>query len=312
MSVQWPEHFASEVVGVSNGSSALSSVCIALEAWRRGLKVTFSRADLQNYSISSDEKTIDFNYSRPQSITRKEDHAKLDRKAETLAVLRENDVPTPQGVRLDPRDTTTEILKEEAQQLGYPLVLKPEKGSFGRGVMTGLEDWDELESAYAHLLSDLNSSHVLLEKHHKGDDYRLLVVGDRVVGAVHRVPANVTGDGENSISDLIARKNSERRKNPFLAGGLIKVDFEVRKCLADQNLSLDSVPSEGQYVTLRRVANASAGGDVVDVTDKIPDQMKEAAVRAVHSVPRIVIAGVDILYDPNAGDDNYEIGRAHV
>lgn len=315
MNATWPDHFSPRVVGVGNGSSGLSSVVIALEAWRRGLEVTFTK-DVQNYSISDSEKVVEFNYSRPESITRKTDYQKLDRKTETIDVLRQHGVPVPDGLALETAKTSLSDLQKESERIGYPLVIKPDVGSFGAGVLTDIRDWEELKTGYEYLLKEFAPARILMEKHHKGLDHRLLVVGDQVIGVAQRIPAHVIGDGESSITDLIAQKNEGRRKNPFLAGGLIKVDYEVEKCLSSQQLALSDVPEVGAYVSLRRVANASAGGDVVDVTNAISDEIKDSAVRAVKAFPRLIVAGVDMLIDPDGPNGNYVVieinARPHI
>lgn len=122
------------------------------------------------------------------------------------------------------------------------------------------------------------------------------MIGNRVVAATRRVPTHVIGDGESTVDGLIQAKNTIRKKNPFLSSGLIKVDYEVESLLAEQDLARDSVPHTGRHVLLRRMANGSAGGDVVDVTEELPTEVLEAAVRAVQVFDNIHIAGVDLLY----------------
>ena len=309
MTVTWPEHFHARLMGRALGSSGLSSFAIALEAWRRGLEVTFVANDLHVYTISDGQRTVRFNFSRPDSITSRDDYTRLDRKSEATALLREERIPAPRGFLLDSRTTSEESLRELAEELGFPLVLKPNTGSMGQGVLTGLSNWQELKSGYDYLVSEIKARQIVVEKHQEGDDYRVLVVDGRVIGAVRRVPANVTGNGLSSVSVLIDEKNISRKWNPFLTSGLIKIDYEVTKCLEAQNLGLDDVPDKGVHVTLRRVANASAGGDVIDVTDELPDEIKDAAVRAVKIFPRVLIAGVDVLYKTGqpATPDNYVI-----
>ncbi|NWN89652.1 MAG: hypothetical protein HLX51_14135 [Micrococcaceae bacterium] len=280
--------------------------------------MTFSSHDLQRYTISDGQRVVEFNYSRPQSITRQEDYEKLDRKSETIKILREHSIPVPRGVVLDPGKVSAAELREHADHLGYPIVLKPDTGSFGQGVSTGLRNWNDLKSGYDRLIRELSPQRIILEQHYVGDDYRLLVVGDRVVGAVRRVPAHVIGDGVSTIRGLIDAKNTLRKKNPFLASCLIKDNYEVQKCLTDQDLKVEDIPGEGIHVTLRRVANASAGGDVVDVTDILPEKILEAAVQAVRALPRVVVAGVDVLYkaDAETGENTFAIievnSRPHI
>ncbi|PCC35827.1 hypothetical protein [Glutamicibacter sp. BW77] len=306
MAVSWPDHFPSRLMGRRLGSSGLSSFAIALEAWRRGLEVTFTAADLHLYTVSNSEKNVKFNFSRPDSHTTREDYLRLDRKAETNAILASHGIPSPTSKLLEVTNITHDQLRVIASEIGYPLVLKPNQGSMGRGVFSGIKDSEELFDAFQELTVKQKQKSILIERHHTGDDYRLLVVGNRVVGAVKRIPANVIGDGKSTVAELISAKNDRRIRNPFLESGLIKIDYEVRKCLTDQGLTVESIPPNKRKVTLRRVANASAGGDVQDVTDTIPENIKEAAISAVRVLPNIYIAGVDVLYDAS-DEENYVI-----
>lgn len=296
MAVEWPTHFSSEAVRQGFGGGRLSSYTIALEAWRRGLTVTFLDAGLRRYRISDGQRTVSMNDSRPSSITRRSDYQKLLNKWDTKRLLEAEGVPVPRGVLLKTAETDEGALRGYAEDLGYPLVIKPNAGTMGQGVLTGIESWDRLQAGYRHLVDDLGASTIVLEQHYEGEDFRLLVIGSRVVAACQRIPANVEGDGVSTVAELITSKNAARRRNPFLSKGLIRVDYEVEQSLAAQGLALDDVPADGRHVPVRRIANASAGGDVVDVTDELPDAIREAAVQAVQAVPNIVIAGVDVLY----------------
>lgn len=293
---RWPKNFHYRVVGRNHGSSGLSSFTIALEAWRRGLTVTFKSKDLYLYSISDGYRTVNLNFSRPDSITSREDYTRLNDKAVTSDFLRKHNLPAPVGfASMVP---LTELkLAELSEDIGFPLVLKIPDGSMGQGVLTGLNSLHEVRDAYRHLVENYRPKKIILEKHYTGEDYRILVVGNKAVAAVKRIPANVVGDGVSSIEQLIKSKNESRKYNPFLTSGLIKIDYEVEKCLADQSLTLESVIRKKQKIFLRRVANASAGGDVKDVTSTIPQAVLSAAEKAVSVFPGIFIAGVDVLLD---------------
>lgn len=292
----WPTEFAPAVVGCALGSSALSSYAIALEAWRRGLAVTFNSHDLRSYRISDEERRVSFNFSRPISTSSPKSHEILNDKWKTNQALSNSGIPSPRCHLIEPCQVNLEDLEKVVDDIGYPVVIKPTNGSFGRGVYADLNTWEEFLEAYDHLREDLNPAQVLIEKHHYGEDYRILVVGNSVVGAVLRIPANVVGDGISTISELIEKKNSFRRKNPFLSAGLIKPDFEVQKCLTSSGFEFHDILPEGEQLFLRRVANASAGGDVVDVTDDLPEEIMLAAVSAAKAIPGLVLAGVDVLY----------------
>ncbi len=304
----WSRGFSPEVVrGVPN-LNALTSMCIALEAWRRGLRVSFTASSLHNFTVTDGETTIDFNCCRPDSLTSRADWLKLVRKWDTNQVLSTQGFPVPRAAQLRTAIVTETELRTHAEELGYPLVLKPNDGSGGKNVMLNLRTWEELKSAYNHLATVENVRVVQMETYHEGDDYRVLVVGDRVAAACRRVPANVVGDGVHTIQQLIDAKNRVRRTNPHLSNGLITVDDRAMAYLAEQGVSsLDTVLPADKLVFLGRVANALAGGDVQDVTDTLPNGLKETVVRAVRAIPNIYVAGVDILYREGDGPSDFTI-----
>ena len=320
MSEDWPLNFRPDVVRHAFGGGRLSSFCLSLEAWRRGLQVTFHDTAMRRYSISDGERSIRFSDSRPTTLTRAADYNPLLNKSETIELLRAHGVNTPTSVDFDARETDLEGIRTLAERVGYPLVIKPESGSMGRGVHTGLRSWEELRDTYTHVLETGRAKRMVIENHFEGDDHRILVIGNRVVAATRRVKTHVIGDGTSTVQELIRAKNAVRRENPFLSSGLIKVDYEVTALLTEQRFTLESVPAEGQHVGLRRMANGSAGGDIVDVTESLPQSIKDAAVRAVQAFDNIHIAGVDLLrrpsHDSDGGDDSYVViemnSRPHI
>src|SRR5699024_11049525 len=159
---------------------------------------------------------------------------------------------------------------------------------------------DELRNAITDYRSRFKYTEFAVEKHYHGNEYRIYVVGDKVVGATNRIPANVIGDGESSITSLIKQKNKERRKNPYLAPKPIKVDYEVLNMLKKAGYDKDSIPPKDDQVFLREKSNLSSGGDPIDATDQLSDEIKQLAVDALKALPSIPHAGVDIIVDPTS------------
>jgi glutamate--cysteine ligase len=140
-----------------------------------------------------------------------------------------------------------------------------------------------------------------------GQEYRFLVI-DYVVRAIaFREPANVTGDGQSTIQQLIDKKNEGRGndyRHPLLK---IVVDEEVKRHLNALSLTTNSVLKTGEKVYLRKNSNLSTGGDSIDVTDEMPDFYKDVAVKAAQAAG-LKIAGIDIIIkDPEAAPspENY-------
>ncbi|MHA2502702.1 MAG: Mur ligase family protein, partial [Candidatus Kariarchaeaceae archaeon] len=74
----------------------------------------------------------------------------------------------------------------------------------------------------------------------------------------------------------------------------ITIDENAERLLKDQELTLESIPDEGQFVQLKSTANLSTGGTARDVTDIIHFDNIQLAERAVKTIG-LDIAGVDIM-----------------
>ncbi|MGP9552083.1 ATP-binding protein [Halomonas sp. AOP42-D1-22] len=291
---EWPESFSEKVVSKAFGNK-LCSYTISLEAWRRGLSVTILDSEYNRYLIESRKKSIIFNRSKC-SLTTNEAVASIKDKQVARDLMLKAGVEVPPG-KLFLASVSDKDVVGYAEEIGYPVVVKPLNGSLGRGVFTEIQNQKDLIDFFKYLANDLNVKEIIVEKHVGGDDYRAFVVGGKVVAAVKRIPANVVGDGVHSIEQLISLKNKDRKKNPFLSKGLIKKDKEVLAKIAASGYTLDSILEDRKILFLRGKANASAGGDVIDVTDTLPEIVKESAAKAISSIPGLEYCGVDVLYD---------------
>lgn len=306
MPAKWPPAFQPDVVREAFGTR-LTIYVLCVEAWRRNLTVSIRDDRLYRCRISdSSGRSIRFTQSRPDLTTLKA-HATAKDKHRSNQLIAEAGLPVPRSVLIDPKSITPEQLLEQAQSIGYPVVLKPLDGAMGKGVFSNIREPFVLQIRFEQLRKSHATSQLILEGHVPGDDIRILVFGGQYIAACQRIPANITGDGASTVQELIDTKNLLRRKNPFLSKGLIKPDQEVTDYLQQRDYGYDSVPPTGEYIQLRGAANASAGGDVIDVTDQIPNHIQESAVSAAKAVPGLHCAGVDVLYDgPSVdGDSRY-------
>ncbi|WP_020006104.1 acylphosphatase [Salinicoccus albus] len=309
--VELMPHLTKDVVEGINGFK-LCSYLIALEGWRRGLSLEWYKDETSKckmhraggstqgkyFSLTSDEKTHYFFRSRGDKVSN-ETVRICQNKEKTKKILDDQNVPIPKGEIFDVNDDQIYVY---AQDIGFPVVIKPLSGSMGRGVYTNISNFDELKNAIGDFKKRYNYKGIIVEKHYYGKEYRVYVVGDNVIGATNRVPANIQGDGVNTVRDLIEIKNKVRESNPYLKPKPIKVDYEVKLALKNNGLEMNSVLRKGETLSLREISNLSAGGDPLEATSDLSDDVKRIAVNALKVLPSIPHAGVDIIIDPNANE----------
>jgi cyanophycin synthetase len=211
-------------------------------------------------------------------------------KDDTKRVLEGNYIPVPQGKVI----SNEQDLEDAIAEIGYPLVIKPLNGNHGRGITTGITDKEDAYSAM--ILAKGISRQVIVEKHIYGDDYRFLVINYKLTAVSKRTPAMVIGDGISTITELIDKVNQDPRRGTGHEKPLttIKVDNNTRSILEGNNLSLESILSEGTVLKLKDTANISSGGTATDVTDLIYPQNKFIAERIARLVG-LDICGIDIV-----------------
>lgn len=183
-----------------------------------------------------------------------------------------------------------------AEEIGLPVVVKPQDGNQGKGVTVNIASRDQLDTAYA--AATAISSDVLVERYLPGHDYRLLVVGNQLVAAARRDPPQVIGDGIHSVRELVEQVNSDPRRGEGHATSLTKIRFDeiALARLAVQGYTADFVPPQGRRVVLRNNANLSTGGTATDVTDDVHPELAARAVAAAQMIG-LDICGVDIVCD---------------
>ena len=208
----------------------------------------------------------------------------------TKKILAAAGVPVPQGREV----ATPEDAWAAACDIGLPVVLKPKSGNQGKGVSVNISSREQLLAAYAAATEFEDD--ILVERYLPGNDFRLLVVGNKLVAAAHRDPANVVGDGQHSIEELVAKVNLDPRRGSGHATALTKIRFDdiALACLAGQGFKADTVPAKGQRVRLRNNANLSTGGSATDVTDSVHPEVAARAVAAAQMVG-LDICGVDVV-----------------
>lgn len=242
---------------------------------KQGVKLGFRRAASSATSVPASEICAD--------------------KAAAKIMMAMDGVPTAPGQRM-PRHGVRSASRF-AETHGWPVVVKPLRGSGGKGITAGISSREEL---YAAAEKADSRAGFLIEKHVPGDDYRFLVIGGVVAGVWTREAAHVLGDGKSSITELVGQKNVLRLNNPHLSVRPILKDAVTEDFLRRSGRTLKTIPDRSEKVYLRSVGNLSSGGDNIDVTDSVHPTLQDIAVKASTSLPGAELVGVDMLLEDHS------------
>jgi D-alanine-D-alanine ligase-like ATP-grasp enzyme len=178
-----------------------------------------------------------------------------------------------------------------AQTIGYPIFVKPNNMSQGAFVTKARNEVQVIETMRQIFV---RTDVVLLEEPCAGRDYRVVVLGDKIISAYERRPLAVIGDGVSSIEELLhqAKTGLADYGRPNSEIDLSDPRIEIR--LGALGIIRDSVPLLHEEVTLLDNANLSTGGTSVDVTDLIHPEFAAIAISASHTIG-LRLSGVDFI-----------------
>ncbi len=232
----------------------------------------------------------------------------MENKIVTKEVLKQHGIRVPAGKAY--RSPQEAMLDYELYR-DSKIVIKPKSTNFGLGITIFTRSFTEEDYQQAVEMAFAHDRTILLEEFIAGKEYRFLVMGDEVVGILHRVPANVVGDGIHTIEQLIARKNRDPLRGKGYRTPLERIQLgEAEKLfLKNQFLNASDIPGAGEVIYLRENSNISTGGDSIDYTDDIPESYNQLAIRAAKAAGA-TFCGVDMMIghiQEEANNGNYSI-----
>ena len=206
----------------------------------------------------------------------------------TKSLLASCGVPVPEGTIVN----SAEEAWDAAEDIGLPVVVKPSDANHGRGVSLELNTREEVMAAFA--VAEPEGSEVMVERHVRGHEHRLLVVGGRVVAAARGEVASITGDGQSSIKQLIDEQlNTDPRRGLGEDFPLSRIDTATDGAivleLQRQGLTPDAVPAAGREVLIQRNGNVA-----IDCTDEVHPEV-DYIVSLAARVVGLDIAGIDVV-----------------
>ena len=228
----------------------------------------------------------------------------MENKAVTKSILKKTGIQVPEGYMFD---TVQDAMGTYEEFKGQDIVIKPKSTNFGIGItmIKPLDSIREYQAAVDEAFKFDRS--IIVEDFIEGKEYRFLIIENKVTGVLHRVAANVVGDGNSSIVELVELKNSDPLRGIGYKKPLeqIRMGNAEKSFLTQQGKDFNTVPKKGEVVYLRKNSNISTGGDSIDFTDDMSPVFKEIAVQSAQAVGAR-ICGADFIIDGSISDPDLE------
>lgn len=186
-------------------------------------------------------------------------------KLTTSAMLAKAGVPQPRNVVA----FTPEAALEAIEAFGYPVVLKPVVGSWGR-LLAKINDRDAAEAVLEHKATLGSVQHSVfyiqefIEK--PGRDIRAIVIGDRVLTAMYRKSehwiTNTARGGEGELCPITPDIEEICLKaTSAVGGGVLAVDLVEHP---DKGMVVNEINHTMEFHTMQPVSGVDIAGEIVE------------------------------------------------
>lgn len=281
-----------EVGGRNDEKLHINCRMFSKEAVRRGWKMWYYDEDSDFYRLERpDGKLLELYGSTPPSVSGPIS-LRADDKYVTQLLLEEYDLPVLRASKFLTSERA-EVIRTFPTLLedGKKWVVKPLDQAHGCGVTIGIDTTQALEEGIDRART-YSQSLLLQEYYGEFVDLRLTCIDYSFVAAAHRIPARVRGDGMHTLAELISIENQRAERGAMNKTALTVIHEEDAKAYLGG--SVHEVPDVGMWRQVVAIANASRGGETVDVTDDTPIWLKELAERASR-IAELPVCGVDVL-----------------
>lgn len=211
----------------------------------------------------------------------------------TYRLLRKTSIPTPQTISFYRKNKESQKeIKKRLSALSYPIIIKDAEGSQSKGVYANINSKEAALKTIKEAFQTI--PRLVAQPMVFGNEYRVTVLGEKVIGALRMIPPQIVGNGKDSVDTLITKKQkATRRKTPR--------DISLKNILKEQGLTLGDIPSKGKIIFIRKNSCLAEGGETEDVTEKIHKKIIWYCAKATRATGK-KLAGIDVICEDISKD----------
>ncbi|MFA5961393.1 MAG: ATP-grasp domain-containing protein [Parcubacteria group bacterium] len=210
----------------------------------------------------------------------------------TYTLLKRRSLPTPTTVFFFRKNFQTEDAEKKIASLNFPIIIKDASGSNSQGIFPYIKTPKEAQSILKKEIVNFRS--LIAQEMIFGKEYRVLMLDEKVIGALEMIPPRVFGNGCSTIQELIEEKQkSTHRKTP--------IDTTLEKILQEQGFSFDHILGVGEIASIKKSSSLAEGGETRDVTELVNKKIVSICAKAADAIGDY-LAGIDIICEDISAD----------
>ena len=167
---------------------------------------------------------------------------------------------------------------EAVEKLKFPVIIKPNGESHGRGVMMNIKNFEELKEKLENSFEIYKN--MIIQEQIIWKEFRVLVLKWEVILVLNRIPPYVIWDGINDINFHINELNKNPKRWDWYKNvySNIVVDEELLSFIEKQWFDLKSIMNSWEKIHLRWNSNLWTGWTWKCYTDIICEENKKICV----------------------------------
>lgn len=201
-------------------------------------------------------------------------------------LLSSHNLPVCKQMRWVNELSNKENLKLINKELKYPLVIKPQSGEKGTGVLTDIRDNDMLVQNIHNLLKQ-NINQIIIEEQTIGEKYRIFIVNQRIIFMKHENIPIIIGDGKSTIRQLIKQYPDIHKTN--------EIKYINENLIKEQGYKIDSVLENSKEIRVTNVISPVNGSSEIMVDPAKINEENTKMFIDVSKTLKLNLCGIDYV-----------------
>lgn len=208
----------------------------------------------------------------------------------TYVLLKEKGLPMPKTICI--YEFEKKGLGRKLKSLNYPIIIKDAKGSNSKGIFANIKNAKTATDIAKKAIKKFPQ--LVIQEMVRGKEFRLLMLGGKLIGALELIPPRVFGDGVHTVNELIKEKQKHTEKQT-------PRNILFNQYLKEQGYSVNSIPQKGAEIYLRKSSSLAEGGETKDVTALVSKKIETIGAQTAETLKK-TLAGIDVICEDISKD----------